>query len=139
MATLSESVRQQVNNRADHRCEYCRTSRRVIGMPLVVDHILPKMLGGSDNLDNLCAACYRCNEFKGSKTHDLDPVTGEFVPLFNPRLHRWQDHLAWADSGAHIVGLTPIGRATVLALRMNNEIVVEARILWIARQWHPPA
>lgn len=49
------------------------------------------------------------------------------------------DHFAWANGGTHIVGLTPTGRATVLALRLNNDLVVEARILWIARQWHPPA
>ena len=139
MAALPDSLRQQVFTRAGHRCEYCLTSRRVIGMPLVVDHILPRALGGGDVLNNLCAACYRCNEFKGTKTHDLDPVTGEFVPLFNPRVQTWDGHLAWANGGTHIVGVTPIGRATVIALRLNNEHVVEARILWIARQWHPPA
>lgn len=137
MAALSEPLRQQVFVRAGHRCEYCLTSRRVIGMPLVVDHVLPKALGGSDSIDNLCAACYRCNEFKGVKTHDLDPATGEFVPLFSPRLHSWGEHMAWANGGTHIVGLTATGRATVLALRLNNEYVVEARVLWIARQWHP--
>jgi hypothetical protein len=34
--------------------------------------------------------------------------------------------------------LTATGRATVRALRLNNEYVVEARALWMARQWHPP-
>ncbi len=138
MTALPESLRQHVFARAKHRCEYCLTSRRVIGMPLVVDHIVPKVLGGSDDLDNLCAACYRCNEYKGTKTHDLDPVTGEFAALLNPRSHVWDEHLAWANGGTHIVGLTPTGRATVLALRLNNDYVVEARILWLARQWHPP-
>ncbi len=138
MAVLSDVLRQQVFERAGHRCEYCLTSRRVIGMPLVVDHIYPKVLGGRDDIGNLCAACYRCNEYKGSKTHGLDPLTSEFVPLFNPRADSWREHLAWANGGTHIVGLTATGRATVLALRMNNEYVVEARILWIARQWHPP-
>lgn len=138
MAGLSDALRQQVFDRARHRCEYCLTSRRVIGMPLVVDHVQPKALGGSDDIDNLCAACYRCNEYKGSKTHGLDPATGEFVPLFHPRLNRWSDHFAWANGGTHIVGLTATGRATVLALRLNNDYLVEARVLWIARHWHPP-
>jgi hypothetical protein len=111
----------------------------VIGMPLVVDHVLPRALGGSDTPDNLCAACYRCNEYRGAKTHDIDPLTGALTPLFNPRTQIWRAHLAWANGGSHIVGLTPTGRATVRALRLNNEYVVEARILWIARQWHPPA
>lgn len=138
MATLPESLRQQVFARAGHRCEYCLTSRRVIGMPLVVDHINPKALGGTDDPDNLCAACYRCNEYKGAKTHDLDPGSGEFASLFHPRLHFWGEHMARANGGTHIVGLTATGRATVLALRLNNDHIVEARVLWIARQWHPP-
>jgi hypothetical protein len=48
-------------------------------------------------------------------------------------------YFAWANGGTHIVGLTPTGRATVLALRFNNEYVVEARTLWIAKEWHPPS
>lgn len=31
-----------------------------------------------------------------------------------------------------------VGRATVLALRLNNEYVVESRLLWTAYGWHPP-
>ncbi len=138
MPALPEALRQEVSYRAGHRCEYYLTSRRVIGMPLVVDHIIPRALGGSDALDNLCAACYRCNEYRGAKTHDIDPLTGHLVPIFNPRTQAWHEHLAWANGGTHIVGLTPTGRATVRALRLNNEYVVEARALWIARQWHPP-
>jgi len=136
---LPETLRQQIFARAGHRCEYCLTSRQVIGMPLVVDHIVPRSLGGSDALDNLCAACYRCNEYRGAKTHDIDPLTGELAILFNPRTQAWREHLAWANGGTHIVGLSATGRATVRALRLNNKYVVEARALWMARQWHPPA
>lgn len=138
MTALPEALRRQVCERASQCCEYCLTSRRVIGMPLVVDHIVPRMLGGDDSSDNLCAACYRCNEYKGTKTHETDPATGTLVPLFNPRTQVWREHFAWANGGTHIVGFTPTGRATVIALRLNNEYVVEARVLWIARQWHPP-
>jgi len=139
MTAVPETLRRQVFERAGHRCEYCLTSRRVIGMPLVIDHIRPRALDGEDRLDNLCAACYRCNEYKGAKTHELDPVTGVVVPLFDPRTQIWREHFAWANGGTHIIGLTPAGRATVIALRLNNEYVVEARVLWVARQWHPPA
>lgn len=64
MATISRQPRQQVYAEADYRCEYCRTSARLIGMPLVIDHILPQSVGGDDERDNLAATCYRCNEFK---------------------------------------------------------------------------
>ena len=138
MASIPKKVRQQVSAEAGHRCEYCRTSRLVIGIPLVMDHIIPQSAGGDDERENLAAACYRCNEFKGTKTHAIDSGTGELVPLFNPRLQLWTEHFTWVNGGTHIVGLTPIGRATVIALRLNNEYVVEARILWIARDWHPP-
>lgn len=139
MTILPEAMRRQVCERAGQRCEYCRTSRRVIGMPLVVDHVTPKALGGDDQLDNLCAACYRCNEYKGAKTHEIDPATGALTAIFNPRTQVWHEHFAWANGGTHIIGLTAIGRATVIALRLNNEYVVEARTLWIARSWHPPS
>jgi hypothetical protein len=95
-------------------------------------------LGGSSHILNLAAACYRCNEFKGAKTEAADPATGQMVNLFHPRQQLWVDHFAWANGGIHIIGLTPVGRATVIALRLNNEYVVEARLIWIEREWHPP-
>jgi hypothetical protein len=48
-----------------------------------------------------------------------DPETQQEVPLFNPRTDRWTDHLAW-DEEWRIVGLTPIGRATIAALNLNH-------------------
>ena len=138
MSSISKSLRQQVINEAGYRCEYCRTSSRLIGMPLVMDHILPSSLGGSDERENLAACCYRCNEFKGAKITANDPVTNESVSLFNPRLQRWLDHFQWANGGTHIIGITAIGRGTVLALRLNNEDVVQARAIWISLSWHPP-
>jgi len=110
----------------------------VIGMPLVVDHVVPRSQGGRDRSDNWCAACYRCNEFKSNRMHAPDPATGKLAPLFHPRQQRWNEHFAWANGGTHVVGLSPTGRATVIALRLNNEYLVEARVLWIAWHWHPP-
>ncbi len=138
MSSISKSLRQQVINEAGYRCEYCRTSSRLIGMPLVMDHILPSSLGGSDERENLAACCYRCNEFKGAKITANDPVTNESVSLFNPRLQGWLDHFQWANGGTHIIGITAIGRGTVLALRLNNEDVIQARAIWISLSWHPP-
>ena len=138
MSSISETLRQQVSVEAGHCCEYCRTCRRIIGMPLVIDHIIPKAKGGGDERENLAAACYRCNEVKGIKTENIDPATSALVPLFNPQNQIWKKHFAWANGGTHIIGLTPTGRATVLALRMNNEYLVESRRLWVAINWHPP-
>lgn len=138
MPTISDTLRKAVFHAADFRCEYCRTSHRLVGMPPTIDHIIPSSAGGNDEQKNLASCCYRCNEFKGAKTHTIDPATGELVALFNPRQQRWIDHFEWANGGTHIVGLTPAGRITVIALRLNNEYVVEARSFWIAWDWHPP-
>lgn len=138
VSSISKTLRLLVTSEAGGRCEYCRTSSRIIGMPLVIDHIIPQSAGGSDKRENLAASCYRCNEFKGAKTNEIDPEMGELVPLFNPRLQKWAEHFSWGNGGTHIVGLTPTGRATVVALRLNNEYVVESRSLWIAQNWHPP-
>lgn len=99
---IPEKIRSQVIEKAGYRCEYCQTNSRLIGMPLIMEHILPKSAGGKDELENLAACCYRCNEFKGAKTHATDPQIGQLVPLFNPRQQLWQEHFNWVNGGTHI-------------------------------------
>jgi hypothetical protein len=59
------------------------------------------------------------------------------VPLYNPRTNSWHEHFSWSADGAKIVGLTTTGRATVMALKLNNEVAVEVRRNWILAGWHP--
>jgi len=40
------------------------------------------------------------------------------VPLFHPRLDRWEEHLAW--QGYQLVGLTSIGRTLIAAFDLNH-------------------
>jgi 5-methylcytosine-specific restriction endonuclease McrA len=138
MTYISVAVRQRVAEAARHQCGYCQTQAVIIGMPLELDHLIPEAAGGSSDEANLWLACSRCNRYKGDQTHAVDEETGELVPLFNPRRQRWTDHFAWAQEGLYIVGLTPIGRATVAALQVNNPFVVHSRQVWIACDWHPP-
>jgi HNH endonuclease len=125
--TISEQLRRQVIAQAGYRCQYCKTSSRLTGAPLIMEHILPRVLGGTDDRENLAASCYRCNEFKGAKTHAIDPETSQLVALFNPQTQIWTEHFAWVNGGTYITGLTPTGRATVLALRLNNEMTISLR------------
>jgi len=46
------------------QCAYCQTS----GVPLQVEHLIPKSRGGSDRTSNLVIACDRCNKRKGIRT-----------------------------------------------------------------------
>ena len=48
------------------RCVYCAKS----GVPLNVEHIVPKARGGSNRLSNLAIACVECNQKKGARPID---------------------------------------------------------------------
>jgi len=104
----------------------------------VIDHIIPRSMGGGGNRTNLAASCYRCNEFKGVRINAIDPLTEVLVSLFHPRQQIWTENFAWTEEGIIIAGLTPTGRATVNALKLNNKYVVESRRIWVAENWHPP-
>jgi hypothetical protein len=109
-----------------------------MGIRLILDHLIPRAHGGADDDANLWPSCQACNGFKQARTTANAPVTDTQAPLFNPRRQRWSDHFAWRDDGRQIVGLTAVGRATVAALRLNRDELVEARSLWISAGWHPP-
>jgi hypothetical protein len=105
---------------------------------MTVDHIIPQAQGGETVFENLCFACRRCNEFKGSVTRAQDPLTGETVALFHPRQQSWPDHFQWDETGTLVIGFTAVGRATTLALNLNNSVIVDARRRWISVGWHLP-
>jgi len=103
-----------------------------------VEHIIPQAAGGPSTEENLWLACPLCNGHKGTQTHGTDPESGEQVPLFNPRRQDWHGHFCWSEDGTLIVGRTACGRATVVALRLNNKHLVRARRRWVMAGWHPP-
>lgn len=138
MAYISPEIRQRVADAARHRCGYCQTQEAVVGMPFEIEHIIPEAAGGDSEETNLWLSCPSCNRHKGIQMRAFDAQTGQFVPLFNPRVQIWEEHFAWEQEGLYIVGLTPIGRATIQALRMNNPFVIYSRQVWIDWGWHPP-
>jgi hypothetical protein len=54
------------------------------------------------------------------------------VRLFHPHRDVWSHHFAWSSDGAHIIGLTPTGRATAEALRFNRPAMILLRRYWRA-------
>ena len=132
------SLQQRVRADAGRRCGYCLSAETVTGIPLEIEHLIPESLGGLTVRENLWLACHRCNKFKGNRTDAIDPLTQEVAPLFNPRQQTWREHFQWSMDGTQVIGVTPSGRATVEALQMNNEYVVEARRFWVFAGWHPP-
>lgn len=64
--------------------------------------------------------------------------TGNIVPLFHTRRQGWNTHFRWIDDGLFIIGKTPVGRATVAALRLNRSSLIIARQTWVQWGVHPP-
>ncbi len=130
-------VRRQVEHLDGQRCAYCR-GPMIVSVPMVLEHIIPLVAGGASTVDNLCLACYRCNEFKGPRQQGLDAETGQPVALFHPRQQHWPEHFFWADDQVTVQGTTPCGRVTITVLRLNNEWLVQARRIWIQVGLQPP-
>lgn len=122
-----------VAERAQRRCEYCHAPEDVFNFPFEVEHIMPQARGGSDDLVNLALACHACNLYKSDFETGSDEDTQAFATLFNPRLDVWAQHFRVDMENAVIVGLTPIGRATINRLQVNHVRQVTARRRWI--QW----
>ena len=56
-------------------------------------------------IDNLALCCRSCHLHKHVKTEAADPVTGETVPLFNPRTQQWSEHFVLDPDTSEIGGL----------------------------------
>jgi hypothetical protein len=130
VSAFSESRRTEVVVRAGQRCEYCHLPTRGQVATFPIDHVRPKAVGGTTDTANLALTCPHCNAHKWSDTDGGDPNTGRPARYFHPRQDRWEEHFRWsADGSAEIVGLTPVGRATVIGLRMNDADMVALRRL----------
>jgi hypothetical protein len=103
-----------------------------------VEHVVPRSRGGETSPDNLALSCQGCNNHKYDKIEARDPVLGDVVALYHPRRDRWRDHFAWSDDLNLVVGVSPTGRATVAALRLNREGVVNLRRALLGMGEHPP-
>lgn len=136
---IPEYVKARVRASARQRCGYCLAQQRYTLHVLEIEHIIAKAKGGSDDESNLWLACRLCNNGKGIQTHARDSLTGRRVKLFNPRTQSWRRHFNWNENGIEIIGRTAIGRATVTALSLNNEIALVVRRNWVRAGWHPPA
>jgi len=56
-------VREYLLNKWDRKCTYCS----VENVPLQIEHIQPKAKGSSNRISNLCLACEKCNQKKGTQ------------------------------------------------------------------------
>ena len=59
-------VREFLLEKFNRTCVYCGAK----GVPLQVEHVIPKARGGSDRVSNLTLACGNCNQAKGAQSID---------------------------------------------------------------------
>ncbi|MHC5822012.1 MAG: HNH endonuclease [Nostoc sp.] len=135
---ISDSLQQQVRYRAAELCEYCHASEKWQYVLFTVDHVIPLSQNGKDAIDNLALACFHCNRRKSAKITAIDPESGSEFPLFNPRKNLWSEHFIWSADQLKIIGLTPTGKATIAALDLNRERIVNIRAADKAVNRHPP-
>lgn len=133
------SVDRRIRAAAENRCGYCLSPQHLVTARLEIEHIIPLAKGGTNKESNLWLACPICNSHKSDKTTAVDPNTNAMVPLFNLQMESWWEHFEWAEDGLRIVGRTPIGRATVIALHLSDDPdALAVRSYWALAGWHPP-
>jgi hypothetical protein len=136
MGMIPARLHRMVVQRAHGRCEYCGLSQEGQEAQFHIDHVVPVAHGGETIGENLALACVSCSLRKAARQHALDPQTGAEVALFNPRIDSWAKHFHW--DGVRVLGLTPTGRSTVDALKMNRLLILAIRKEETFRGRHPP-
>lgn len=69
---LRPSIRFDVLRRDGYTCRYC--GRSAPDVPVHVDHVIPRVEGGTDDPSNLVTACQDCNLGKGVSPADRQSV-----------------------------------------------------------------
>ncbi|MBK8490432.1 MAG: HNH endonuclease [Saprospirales bacterium] len=135
---ISESTKRAVEERADGRCEYCMSLRKFSPQPFIIEHIIPISKGGSDASENLALSCGGCNGPTNIKRRKRWIPLLATKLLFQPRNYDWATHFEWDAEYLQIIGLTPTGRATINALRLNRQELINLREVCLQIGAHPP-
>jgi HNH endonuclease len=134
--TIPASLRRLTIQRANDRCEYCKIAQAGQVATFHIDHIVPIVANGETTAENLALACVSSSLKKGARQEIEDAQTGIKVLFFNPRKQSWQENFRW--DGVQVIGLTPVGRATIAALDLNREMMLSIRADEELLDRHPP-
>jgi hypothetical protein len=94
---------------------------------MTVDHFMPRAVGGSDELDNLVYACWKCNQFK----HDYWPTADDLAHerrILHPLLDDLAVHLRANEQTGQVQALTATGHFHITTLRLNRSQLVKSRL-----------
>ena len=130
LSSIPRRMRRSIAERDRGHCRYCHLIQFGQGSLFHVNHVVPRSKGGETALDNLVLQCPHCSLHKSNTTDAVDPETGQRVSLFHPLSAPWEEHFILQPDG-RCAGRTPVGRATVHALRMNEPLPRTARAVQI--------
>jgi len=65
---ITKQTRQLVFEKTNHCCFYCGRQLAKLGRDATIDHLKHVYRGGTDDIDNLVAACRSCNSARGGMT-----------------------------------------------------------------------
>jgi hypothetical protein len=106
--SIGPKLRNQVWNKTGGKCWYCGNQTIPFGSQMnsfCADHVLPRVRGGKDELDNLVPACFHCNSTKNDKSlfdwanEDLDDEGNRRSLFYAERMRLPVPATAWMDSG----------------------------------------
>ena len=134
LSAIPKALRSEVFVRDQGRCRYCGVFQVGQAAAFHVNHVRPRSKGGPTTIENLVLQCPHCSLHKLDKTSATDPKTNVSAVLFHPLQGHWGDHFSMSADGS-ITGKSEMGRATVIALKMNDLWPRSARALQIAIGW----
>jgi len=117
---VSKRLRYEILRRDNHACRYCGATAP--GVALTVDHVVPVALGGSDDPDNLVAACVACNSGK-SATPPGAPLVDDVAA----------DALRWARAIRHSIDVMHTDLASTYKSRAVFDECWRADLPWSPR------
>ena len=81
--------KQRVFDRDGRICRYCGSDEE----PLHIDHIIPRKVGGTHDLENLQVLCKACNLRNSSKDEGVFLAQTATPPVFSSRISPMQSEL----------------------------------------------
>lgn len=135
---IPAALRREIIERARGFCEYCYANSEFSDSPFDVEHIVPVSQNGATESGNLALSCHGCNLYKSNRITALDVAGKKIVEIYNPRIGSWNKHFLWSEDFTIIIGLTPVGRATVEALKLNRKGLINQRKSLRFSGEHPP-
>lgn len=128
---ISQEIRDNVVERAGHRCEYCRSHSRHSFLSFHIEHVISVKHGGKTVLDNLAYSCPICNYNKGTDIATFLDDENKLVRFYHPRKDIWEECFE-LDKNGFLIGKTEVGLATIKLLDLNHPDMVQERNFLVA-------